>query len=88
MATPMAFHDIMSMSIINNVGLVFIYFDKLYTTLFRIVFCDVLLCKIIVPEDNSEYHTRRRENLKSHINYFNWQKLLRKARAHIGLFSQ
>jgi hypothetical protein len=22
-----------------------------------------------IPEDNSELHTRRRENLKSHINY-------------------
>jgi hypothetical protein len=51
----------------------------------RIVFWDVLPCKIIVeavrtsetsvdnyftrqyiPEDNSEHHTRRRENLKSH----------------------
>jgi hypothetical protein len=41
--------------------------------MFRIVFWDVLPCKIIVdprqyiPEDNSEHHTRRRENLKSHI---------------------
>jgi hypothetical protein len=44
--------------------------------LFRIVFWDVLPCKIIVdkyftwqyiPEDNSEHHTRHRENLKSHI---------------------
>jgi hypothetical protein len=23
-----------------------------------------------IPEDNSEHHTCRRENLKSHINYF------------------
>jgi hypothetical protein len=41
------------------------------------VFCDVLPCKMIVdkdnhftrqyiPEDSSEPHTRRRENLKSH----------------------
>jgi hypothetical protein len=54
--------------------------------MFRIVFWDVLLCKIIVerrfrgtyclhhtrqyiPEDNSEHHTRHRENLKSHIVY-------------------
>jgi hypothetical protein len=63
---------------------------------FRIVFWDVLPCKIIVddsslmmeaesssetsvdnyftrqyiPENNSELHTRRRENLKSHIGYF------------------
>jgi hypothetical protein len=58
--------------------------------MFRIVFWDVLLCKMIVdrrftgayclhhpnhftrqyiPEDNSEHHTRRRENLKSHIVY-------------------
>jgi hypothetical protein len=43
---------------------------------FRIAFWDVLPCKISVdnyftrqyiPEDNSEHHTRRRENLKSHI---------------------
>jgi hypothetical protein len=36
---------------------------------FRIVFWDVLPCKIIVdiPEENSEHHTRRRQNLKSHI---------------------
>jgi hypothetical protein len=43
---------------------------------FRIVFWDVLPCKIIVdnyltrqyiPEDNSEHHTRRRENLKSRL---------------------
>jgi hypothetical protein len=44
--------------------------------MFRIVFWDVLPCKIIVdkyftrqyiPEDNSEHHTRRLENLKSHM---------------------
>jgi hypothetical protein len=44
--------------------------------MFRIVLWDVLPCKMIVdnhftrqyiPEDNSEHHTRRRENLKSHI---------------------
>jgi hypothetical protein len=44
--------------------------------MFRIVFWDVLPCKMIVdnnftrqyiPDDNSEHHTRRRENLKSHI---------------------
>jgi hypothetical protein len=34
--------------------------------MFRIVFWDVLQCKMIVPEDNSKHHTRRRENLKSH----------------------
>jgi hypothetical protein len=43
--------------------------------MFRIVFWDVLPCKIIVdnhftrqyiPEYNSEHHTRCRENLKSH----------------------
>jgi hypothetical protein len=43
-------------------------------TKFRIVFWDVLPCKIIVgnyftqqyiPEDNSELHTRRRKNLKN-----------------------
>jgi hypothetical protein len=55
--------------------------------MFRIVFWDVLPCKIMeavrtsetsvdnyftrqyIPEDNSEHHTRRRENLKSHIIY-------------------
>jgi hypothetical protein len=50
-------------------------YQKVKFYLFRIVFWDVLLCKIIVdnhftrqyiPEDNSEPHTRRRENLKSH----------------------
>jgi hypothetical protein len=43
--------------------------------MFRIVFWDVLPCKMIIdhftrqyiPEDNSEHHTRRRENLKSHL---------------------
>jgi hypothetical protein len=53
--------------------------------MFRVVFWDILPCKMIVdrrfrgayclhhqgslkyiPEDNSEHHTRRRENLKSH----------------------
>jgi hypothetical protein len=47
-------------------------------TLFRVVFCDILPFKMIVDrslrgarqyisEDNSEHHTRRRENLKSHM---------------------
>jgi hypothetical protein len=49
---------------------------NLQNKMFRIVFWDVLPCKIIVdnnftwqyiPEDNSEHHTRRRENLKSHL---------------------
>jgi heme/copper-type cytochrome/quinol oxidase subunit 4 len=44
--------------------------------MFRVVFWDILSCKIIVdnhftrqyiPDDNSEHHTRRRENLKSHM---------------------
>jgi hypothetical protein len=43
-------------------------------TLFRVVFWVILPCKMIDnhftrqynPEDNSEHHTRRRENLKSH----------------------
>jgi hypothetical protein len=44
--------------------------------MFRVVFWDILPCKMIVdrrfrgayclPEDNSEHHTRRRENLKYH----------------------
>jgi hypothetical protein len=46
--------------------------------MFRIVFWDVLPCKMkvdnyftrqYIPEDNSEHHTRRGENLKSH----NWE---------------
>jgi hypothetical protein len=36
-----------------------------YLLMFRIVFWDVL--RQYIPEDNSELHTRRRENLKSHI---------------------
>jgi hypothetical protein len=47
----------------------FICFDQ-SQFMFRIVFWDVLPCKMIVrqyiPEDNSEHHTRCRENLKSH----------------------
>jgi hypothetical protein len=48
----------------------------MFFTWFRIVFWDILPCKVIVdyhftrqyiPEDNSEHHTRRRENLKSHV---------------------
>jgi hypothetical protein len=34
--------------------------------MFRFVFWDVLPCKMYIPEDNSEHHTRSRENLKSH----------------------
>jgi hypothetical protein len=64
--------------------------NNLSILMFRVVFCDILPCKMIVerrfrgayclhhqtsvdnnftrhyiPEDNSEHHTRRRENLKS-----------------------
>jgi hypothetical protein len=37
--------------------------------IFRAVFWVILPCKMIIynPEDSSEHHTRRRENLKSHI---------------------
>jgi hypothetical protein len=51
--------------------------------LFRIVFWDELPRKIIVdnhftwqyiPEDNSDHHTRRRENLKPHIYAFVYHK--------------
>jgi hypothetical protein len=28
-----------------------------------------MYCRLYIPEDNSEHHTRRRENLKSHIAY-------------------
>jgi hypothetical protein len=44
--------------------------------MFRAVFWVILPCKMIVdhhftqqynPEDSSEHHTRRRENLKSHL---------------------
>jgi hypothetical protein len=56
--------------------------DTYLVFVFRVVFWDILSCKIIVdrrfrgayclhhqdiPEDNSEHHTRRRENLKPHI---------------------
>jgi hypothetical protein len=50
----------------------FHFFVTLIDLMFRIVFWDVLPCKIIVDnyftrqyilEDNSEHHTRRRENL-------------------------
>jgi hypothetical protein len=35
--------------------------------MFRIVFWDILPCiRQYIPEDNSEHHTSRRENLKSH----------------------
>jgi hypothetical protein len=44
-------------------------------TLFRVVFWDILPCKI--PEDNSEHHTRRRENLKSHIVSVTFDKVRR-----------
>jgi hypothetical protein len=49
--------------------------EDLFLLKFRIVFWDVLPCKIIVdnyftlqyiPENKSELHARRRENLKSH----------------------
>jgi hypothetical protein len=30
-----------------------------------------------IPEDNSEHHTRRRENLKSHISILNVSKMWR-----------
>jgi hypothetical protein len=30
-----------------------------------------------IPEDNSEHHTRRRENLKSHIKKINWLMLFK-----------
>jgi hypothetical protein len=46
--------------------------------MFRAVFWVILLCKMFVkhftrqynPEDSSEHHTRRRENLNSHIAYY------------------
>jgi hypothetical protein len=69
--------------------------SNITNTMFRVVFWDILLCKIIlngsisflgrqsfytavylvdnhftrqyIPEDNSEHHTRRRENVKSLI---------------------
>jgi hypothetical protein len=53
--------------------------------MFRIVYWDVLPCKMIVdnhftqqyiPEDNSEHRTRRRENLKSHREEkYSWAQL-------------
>jgi hypothetical protein len=56
-----------------------------WSIMFRVLFWDILPCKMIVdrrfsetlvnnhftwqyiPEENSEHHTRRRENLKSHL---------------------
>jgi hypothetical protein len=89
-----------------------------YIVQFRIVFWDVLPCKMIVdwrfrgayclhhhltrqyiPEDNSEHHTRRRENLKSRI-FFSfilpWNLVTSprkftfsfKLGRHIGVFAQ
>jgi hypothetical protein len=45
--------------------------------MFRAVFWVILPCKMIVdnPEDNSEHHTRRRENLKSHKSLFTEEEL-------------
>jgi hypothetical protein len=49
---------------------------KVLENMFRAVFWVVLPCRMIVdnnstrqynPEDSSEHHTRRRENLKSHF---------------------
>jgi hypothetical protein len=39
---------------------------QIYYSMFRAVFWVVLPCKM-TTEDSSEHHTRRRENLKSHI---------------------
>jgi hypothetical protein len=36
--------------------------------IFRIVFWDNYFTQQYIPEDNSEHHTRCRENLKSHLN--------------------
>jgi hypothetical protein len=38
--------------------------NQLMFVMFRTVFWVILPCRI--PEDSSEHHTRRRENLKSH----------------------
>jgi hypothetical protein len=55
--------------------MVMIIFSLVESLMFRAVFWVVLPCKMIVdrrfrgaynPEDSSEHHTRRRENLKSH----------------------
>jgi hypothetical protein len=64
------------MSIIIVMFIVKGHCQKRVDLMFRIVFWDVLLCKMVVdhhftrqyiPEDNSEHHTLRRENLKSHV---------------------
>jgi hypothetical protein len=60
----MALYTVLEMCMVHP------YYYRLHSLLFRIVFWAVLPCKIIwqyIPEDNSEHHTRRRENLKSHI---------------------
>jgi hypothetical protein len=51
------------------------YVETTIFILFRTVFRDVLpfdnyFTRQYIPEDNSELHTRRRENLKSQILYF------------------
>jgi hypothetical protein len=38
--------------------------------MFRVVFWDILPCKMIV--DDSEHHTRRRENLKSDMVFYSF----------------
>jgi hypothetical protein len=53
-----------------------------YFIMFRVVFWDILMMEAVrtsetsvdnhftrqyIPEDNSEHHTRRRENLESHM---------------------
>jgi hypothetical protein len=51
---------------------VYVNEEQMGLFMFRIVFWDVLLCKMIVdrPEDNSEHHSRRCENLKSRMGLF------------------
>jgi hypothetical protein len=41
-----------------------------------------------IPEDNSEHHTRRRENLKSHMSILTSYRQLWKAELNIGKFTK
>jgi hypothetical protein len=39
-----------------------------------------------IPEDNSEHHTRRRENLKSHMMYFGLMEIYRESVQCLRIF--
>jgi hypothetical protein len=53
-------------------GVLFEVQTEFLSIMFRVVFWVLIPCN---PEDNSEHHTRRRENLKSHILKYYLDKL-------------